>query len=70
MGVGSVLGGVVGRYAVGGRKSSKTILGTSIGAAAGALVLVLGGGGTRPAALRILKNGLCEVPSSLRYMYP
>ena len=38
MGVGSVLGGVVGRYAVGGRKSNKTILGTSIGAAAGALI--------------------------------
>ena len=38
MGVGGVLGGVVGRYAVGGRKSNKTILGTSIGAAAGALI--------------------------------
>ena len=38
MGVGSVLGGVVGRYAVGGKKSNKTILGTSIGAAAGALI--------------------------------
>ena len=38
MGVGSVLGGVVGRYAVGGRNSNKTILGTSIGAAAGALI--------------------------------
>ena len=32
------LGGVAGRYAVGGRKSNKTILGTSIGAAAGALL--------------------------------
>lgn len=38
MGVGGVLGGLVGRYAVGGRKSNKTILGTSIGAAAGALI--------------------------------
>ena len=38
MGVGSVLGGVVVRYAVGGRKSNKTILGASIGAAAGALI--------------------------------
>ena len=38
MGVGGVLGGIAGRYAVGGRKSNKTILGTSIGAAAGALI--------------------------------
>ncbi len=38
MGVGGVLGGLVGRYAVGGRKSNKTILGTSIGTAAGALI--------------------------------
>ena len=36
--VGGVLGGIAGRYAVGGRKSNKTILGTSIGAAAGALI--------------------------------
>ena len=36
MGLGGILGGVAGRYAVGGRKSDKTILGTSIGAAAGA----------------------------------
>lgn len=38
MGVGGVLGGIAGRYAVGGKKSDKTILGTSIGAAAGALL--------------------------------
>ncbi len=38
MGLGGILGGVAGRYAVGGRKSNKTILGTSIGAAAGALL--------------------------------
>ena len=38
MGLGGILGGVAGRYAVGGRKSNKTILGTSIGAAAGALI--------------------------------
>ena len=38
MGVGGVLGGIAGRYDVGGRKSNKTILGTSIGAAAGALI--------------------------------
>ena len=38
MGLGGILGGVAGRYAVGSRKSNKTILGTSIGAAAGALL--------------------------------
>ncbi len=38
MGLGGILGGVAGRYAVGGRSSSKTILGTSIGAATGALL--------------------------------
>ena len=38
MGVGGVLGGIAGRYAVGGRKSDKTILGSTIGAVAGSLV--------------------------------
>ena len=38
MGLGGILGGVVGRYAVGGRKSNKTVLGTTIGAVAGSLV--------------------------------
>ena len=38
MGVGGVLGGVVGRYAVGGSKSSNTVLGTTVGAVAGSLV--------------------------------
>ena len=38
MGLGGILGGVAGRYAVGGRNSNKTILGTSIGAAAGAFI--------------------------------
>ena len=38
MGLGGILGGGAGRYAVGGRESNKTILGTSIGAAAGALI--------------------------------
>ena len=38
MGLGGILGGVAGRYAVGGRKSNKTILGTTIGAVAGSLV--------------------------------
>ena len=38
MGVGGVLGGIAGRYAVGGKKSDKTILGTTIGAVAGSLV--------------------------------
>ena len=38
MGLGGILGGVAGRYVVGGRKSNKTILGTTIGAVAGSLV--------------------------------
>ena len=38
MGVGGVLGGVVGRFAVGGSKSSNTVLGTTVGAVAGSLV--------------------------------
>ena len=38
IGVGGVLGGVVGRYAVGGSKSSKTVLRTTLGAVAGSLV--------------------------------
>ena len=38
MGVGGVLGGIAGRYAVGGKKSNKTILGTTIGAVTGSLV--------------------------------
>ena len=38
MGLGGILGGVAGRYAVGGRKSNKTILRTTIGAVAGSLV--------------------------------
>ena len=38
MGVGGLLGGVVGRYAVGGSKSSNTVLGTTVGAVAGSLV--------------------------------
>lgn len=38
MGLGGILGGVAGRYSVGGRKSNKTILGTTIGAVAGSLV--------------------------------
>ena len=40
MGVGGVLGGIAGRYAVGGKKSDKTILGTSLGTAAGALIVM------------------------------
>ena len=38
MGLGGILGGVAGRYAVGGKKSSHTVLGTTIGAAAGSLI--------------------------------
>ena len=38
MGLGGVLGGLAGRYAVGGRSSNKTILGTTIGAVTGSLV--------------------------------
>ena len=38
MGVGGVLGGLVGRFAVGGSKSSNTVLGTTVGAVAGSLV--------------------------------
>ena len=38
MGLGGILGGLAGRYAVGGSKSNKTILGTTIGAATGALL--------------------------------
>ena len=38
MGLGGILGGVAGRYAVGGKKSRFTVLGTTIGAAAGSLI--------------------------------
>ena len=38
MGFGGILGGLAGRYAVGGKKSKHTILGTTIGAAAGSLI--------------------------------
>ena len=38
MGLGGVLGGLAGRYAVGGKKSKHTILGTTIGATAGSLI--------------------------------
>ena len=38
MGLGGILGGVAGRYAVGGKKSNHTVLGTTIGAAAGSLI--------------------------------
>lgn len=38
MGLGGILGGVAGRYSVGGRKSKHTVLGTTIGAAAGSLI--------------------------------
>lgn len=38
MGIGAVGGGLAGRYAVGGRKSSNTILGTVLGAGAGSLI--------------------------------
>ncbi|RNC88849.1 MAG: glycine zipper 2TM domain-containing protein [Synechococcus sp. YX04-3] len=38
MGLGGILGGVAGRYAVGGKKSRHTVLGTTIGAAAGSLI--------------------------------
>ena len=38
MGIGALGGGFAGRYAVGGRKSSNTILGTVLGAGAGSLI--------------------------------
>ena len=38
MGLGALGGGFVGRYAVGGRKSKNTILGTVLGAGAGSLI--------------------------------
>ena len=38
MGLGGIIGGVADRYAVGGKKSKHTILGTTIGAAAGSLI--------------------------------
>ena len=38
MGLGALGGGFVGRYAVGGRKSKHTILGTILGAGAGSLI--------------------------------
>ena len=38
MGLGGILGGLAGRYAVGGKRSNKTALGTTIGAFAGSLV--------------------------------
>lgn len=38
MGLGAIGGGFAGRYAVGGKKSKYTILGTTIGAAAGSLI--------------------------------
>ena len=38
MGIGGILGGVAGRYAVGGKKSKNTVLGTTVGAMAGSLV--------------------------------
>ena len=38
MGIGALGGGLAGRYAVGGRKSSNTILGTVLGAGAGTLI--------------------------------
>ena len=38
MGIGALGGGLAGRYAVGGRKSSNTILGTVLGAGAGSLI--------------------------------
>ena len=38
MGLGGILGGVAGRYAVGGKKSNHTVLGTTIAAAAGSLI--------------------------------
>lgn len=38
MGLGGILGGLAGRYAVGGKRSNKTVLGTTIGAFAGSLV--------------------------------
>ena len=38
MGIGGLLGGTAGYYAVGGKKSSKTILGSSVGSVVGALL--------------------------------
>jgi len=38
MGIGALGGGFAGRYAVGGKKSSNTILGTVLGAGAGSLI--------------------------------
>ena len=38
MGLGAVGGGFAGRYAVGGKKSNKTVLGTTLGAVAGSLL--------------------------------
>lgn len=38
MGLGALGGGLAGRYLVGGRKSSKTVLGTTVGAVGGLLV--------------------------------
>ena len=38
MGLGALGGGIAGRYLVGGRKSSKTVLGTTVGAVSGLLV--------------------------------
>ena len=37
MGLGGILGGLAGRYAVGGKRSNKTILGTTIETFAGSL---------------------------------
>ena len=38
MGLGGILGGVAGRYAVRGKKSRHTVLGTTIGVATGSLI--------------------------------
>ena len=38
MGLGAIGGGLAGRYAVGGKRSSNTVLATTIGAAAGSLI--------------------------------
>ena len=38
MGLGAIGGGFAGRYAVGGKKSNKTLLGTTLGAMAGSLI--------------------------------
>ena len=38
MGLGAIGGGFAGRYAVGGKKSNKTVLGTTLGAVAGSLI--------------------------------